>query len=264
MKIVRKIILIIFCLLLLPSFIVNADVIIEPENEFYKQHSSKIIYLGRKFTANGKDGFASVKEAPGSSGETGRLQNGEETYLQYSCLYDGDYWGYSLELLGWIKTDQLLVLYDYIAFEEEHFDELYLYNGDYGAIKETRSAIAWPWPGADAPLWTLEDINAEHFSVAYAYTDEQGREWGFVTYFTGNNNIWICLSEPLNRDLPVFNPEPEPTMWVTETIHTDINASGDSMLWLIVVLVAVLVVGTAVLIRVFWKPNKTEQGGNAK
>ena len=261
MKTVRVFILVIVCLLLFPSFVVHADVIIEPENEFYEQHSSEIIYLGRSFTANGTNGFAFVREAPGSSGTIAKLQNGENTYMQYSCLYDGDYWGYTMELQGWIQIDQLLVLYDYVAFEEEHFDELYLYDGDYGAIKETRSAIAWPWPGADAPLWTIEDIDTEHFCITYAYTDEQGREWGFVTYFTGSNNIWVCLSEPLNRDIPVFNPAPEPTKWFTETVHTEINASEDSMLWLIVVLVVVLVVGTAVLIRVFWKPSKSEQGG---
>lgn len=263
MKTVRILVVILVCFLFLPSVVMSADVIIEPENDFYEQNKSEIIYLDRSFIANGKDGFASVKEAPGAKGETGRLQNGEKTYIQYSCLYDGDYWGYSLVLQGWIKTDQLLVLYDYVAFEEEHFDELYLYNGDYGIIKETRSAIAWAWPGADAPLWAIEDIDTEHFSVDYAYTDSEGREWGFVTNFTSSRNIWVCLSEPLNRDIPAFNPAPEPAPWVTETVHTEINASGDSMLWLIVGLVAVLVIGTAVLIRVFWKPRKTEQGGNA-
>ncbi len=264
MKVKRILILIGICLLLFPSLTLNADVIIEPENEFYEEYKSEIIYLGRSFIANGKDGFAAVREAPGAKSETGRLQNGEKTYFQYSCLYDGDYWGYSLVLQGWIQTDQLLVLYDYVAFEEEHFNELYLYKGDYGKIKETRSAIAWPWPGADAPLWTIEDIDTEHFNVDYAYTDSQGREWGFVTNFTSSRNIWVCLSEPLNSDFPAFNPKPEPTKWVTETKHTDINAPGDSMLWLIVVLVAAVVVGTAVLIRVFWKPKKIEQAGERK
>lgn len=122
MKLTRVLLLIIACFLLLPSLALSADVVIEPENEFYEQHKSEIVYLDRNFIANGKEGFASVKKAPGSKEETGRLQNGEKTYIQYSCLYNGDYWGYSLVLQGWIQTDQLLVLYDYVAFEEEHFD----------------------------------------------------------------------------------------------------------------------------------------------
>ena len=149
------------CFLLMPSFVAYADVIVEPENNFYTRHRNQIIYLGRSFSANGEDGFVSVKKEPGSKNEISKLQNGEVVYIQYSCLYDGEFWGILTYVgtpndgkTGWIKLDEMLVLYDYVAFEEEHFDEIYPYNGDYAEIKETRSAIAWPWPGADAPLWT--------------------------------------------------------------------------------------------------------------
>ncbi len=234
MKTIRIFLLVLVCFLLIPSVVAHADVIIEPENEFYEEYKSEIIYLGRSFIANGKDGFAAVREAPGAKSETGRLQNGEKTYFQYSCLYDGDYWGYSLVLQGWIQTDQLLVLYDYVAFEEEHFNELYLYKGDYGKIKETRSAIAWPWPGADAPLWTIEDIDMEYFYIIYAYKDSQGREWAFAES-NDYGYMWICLSDLMNSDIPAFNPAPEPTKWVPERKYvvtkiepTDNTASEDS------------------------------------
>jgi len=253
--------------MLLPSLAVYSDMVIEPKNDFYDRHRNQIIRLDRGFSANGAGGFASVLKEPGRKNVVGKLQNGEVTDVQYSCLYNGDFWGFTLEYSGWIKMDQLLVLYDYVAFGEDHFDEFYSYSGDYAGIKEARSAIAWPWPGADEPLWTFEDLNADSFSVAYAYKDSESREWGFVTYLYGSRNIWFCLSDPQNRDIPAFNPAPEPGVWKSETVHIDIRQQIDeqrqeySMPVVIIIMVAVLVIGTGVLIRVFWKPGKTEQGG---
>ena len=258
--------LITMCIFMSSTIVAYADVINEPNNEFYKQHRNEIIYLGRNFTAKGADGFASVLIEPGSGRETGRLLNGEEVYLQYSCLYKGNYWGFAVQHSGWIKIDDLLVLYDYIAFDEEHLYDFYVYDGDYAAIRETRSAVAWPWPGADAPLWTLEDLDAERLWIRRAYMDEYGREWGFVAYSYGSWNIWICLSEPLRRDLPAFNPATPPMPWVSETVHTEIVTSGylteASTLVIVIVLVVALVAGTVVLLRVLWKSEKTKQGGD--
>jgi len=236
---------------------------------FYKQHQNRIVYLGRSFSANGEDGSVLVKREPGSRNNIATLQNGTVAYMQYSCLYDGDFWGFTLEYSGWVKLSEMLVLYDYVAFEEEYFDDLYIYSGDYAVINETRSALAWPWPGASAPLWTIEDLNTDNFRVAYAYTDNDGRVWGFVTYLYGSRNVWFCLSDPLNRDIPAFNPAPAPSIWESETAHVDIRQyineqkSETSILVVIIALVVALVGGTAILIRVVWKPNKIEQGGKS-
>jgi len=189
--------LIAVCFLLSPSLIAYADVIVEPENDFYNRHRSDIKYLGRSFSANGPDGFASVRREPGSGRNIATIPNGEIVYLQYSCLYDGNHWGFNFRYSGWIIIDELLVLYDYVAFEKDHRHEFFDYDGDYSEIEKTRSAVAWPWPGADAPLWTFEDLDTEGFRVSHAYMDEDGREWGFVAYLYGSRNIWVCLSDPL-------------------------------------------------------------------
>jgi len=242
-------------------FTAYADALIEPDNDFYNQHRSQCVYLGRSFYANGADGFIPVKKDPGSKSEMGTIQNGEVTYIECSCLYGGDYWGFTFGHSGWIQMDQLLVLYDYVAFEEEHLGELYPYSGDYDEIKKNASAIAWPWPGSETLLWTFEDLDTTNFWVSHAYTDGQGREWGFVTYLYGSRNIWICLSDPLNRDIPVFNPTPKPMPWVSETAHTDIGKTETPFLAVVIILVAALASGTVVIIRVLWKPNESKQGG---
>ena len=251
--------LVVCCLLLVPHT-VHADLVLAPDNEFYTRHASQIIYLGRSFIANADSGNVAVKEAPGAKKDIATIQNDTVVFMQYSCLYDGDFWGFTYEYAGWVNLGQMLVLYDYVAFEEEHFDDLYLYHGDYAEIKETRSAVAWPWPGADSYIWTYVDLDAENFRTAYAYKDEDGREWGFVTYLYGDRNIWVCLSDPLKKDMPVFNPAPEPGVWESETVHVDIKKyereNGFRSIVVIAVLVVALVAGTAVLIGVVWKPKK--------
>lgn len=257
------------CFLFAALFAAQADVVLEPEkdNDFYKQHRAQCVYLGRSFCVNSADGSVDVKKAPDSKDRKYLLGNGKIVYIECSCLYNGKYWGLAENTRGgWIRLDQMLVLYDYVAFEEDHFDELYIYDGDYAGIKAARSAVAWPWPGADTPLWTIENLNTESFSVSCAYKDEQGREWGFVTYLYGSRNIWICLSDPLSHDIPAFNPAPGPSVWVSETAHVDIGGAGrteNQSLALPIILVAALAAGTVVLIKVFWKPKKAEQGGGS-
>jgi hypothetical protein len=243
-------------ILFMPPLISSADVLIEPENDFYARHSRNIIYLGRSFIANSTGSYVSVMEAPDSRREVAKLQNGEVIYLQFSCLYDNQFWGYTFNPGGWIKIDELLAVYDYVAFEKEHLSEFYRYEGDYGEINDTRSALVWAFPGAEAPLWTLTDINTEHFWVSHAYMDENGNEWGFIPYMYGSRNIWVCLNAPLNRDIPAFKASPEPMPWDSATTHTNIPKTSDSMVAVIIVLVAGLVMGTGVLIRVLWKPDK--------
>jgi hypothetical protein len=257
-KYVSVIIIVCFLTLILIPLAAHADVIVEPENDFYTQHRDKIIFLNRNFVANGESGSVPIKKEPAANKDKGSLLNGDEAYMSYSCLYDGEFWGYTFSYEGWVKLDQMLVLYDYVSFEEEHFDEFYRYSGDYAKIKETRAVLVWPGPGAGAPVWTVEDLSTENFSVSYAYTDKDGREWGFVTYLYGNRNVWVCLSEPLNRDMPVLNPAPAPVVWVSETEHIDIQQQSGvqggelSIIAIVIAMVSVLVLGTAVLIRVVW------------
>jgi hypothetical protein len=239
--------------------IAYADAISGPDNNFLSQHRDDCLYLGRSFFAETE---LSVKNRPGSVFEIAPIASGEVIYMNYSCLYKGTYWGYSWQHVGWVKLDGLLVLYDYVACQQDHFDDFYLYAGDRAEIRKTKAAIAWPWPGADSPLWTIEDLDISSFRVLHAYEDEAGREWGFVAFLYGSQNIWFCLSDPMNRDMPVFNPAPKPTAWIPETAHKDIGKAENPMLVLIIVLVAALVIGTMILIKVIWKPSENKLGGN--
>ena len=250
-----------FCFILAAPLSVYADAIAVSNNDFFEKHTDKIIYLGRSFCANGESGSVSVKKAPGARSDLTKLENGEVVYIGFSCLYDGDFWGFAGAFGGWFRLDQMLVLYDYIAFEEEHMGEFYKYEGDFSEIDSVGAAIVWPWPGADAPLWTIEGFNSNTFWVTHAWTDSDGREWVFFDYRSGSRNLWICLSDPVNPDIPVFNPAPAPSVWVSETEHVDIARTGNSSVVPIIVLVAAVAAGTIVLIRIFWRPKKEPRNG---
>lgn len=256
------------CFLILSAFTAFATDPVDSTNDFFNQNRSECVYLGRSFRLSNADGSVSVKSAPGSNQEIAVIENGKTVFIEYSCLFKGDYWGLTSfyknnssnqgKTYGWVKLDQFLVLYDYVAFEEEHLNEFYTYHGNYDKIKNTREVLAWQWPGSGSPLWTIKDIDTTNFRVLHAYKDEKGREWGFVTHFYDSPNIWICLSDPLNRAIPAFNPAPAPKPWVSETTHTDIGKSASPTIVLIIILVTALVVGTIILIKVFWKSDKIE------
>lgn len=258
-----------FAFLLLSAFILMvplaayADVLVEPNNDFYSRHRDECTPLNRSFYANGEGGSVSLKKQPGSKAEVAAVENGEVLYIMFMYNHKGELWGVA-ELYaqdkptnpwhaGWIPMNQLLLVYDYISFAEEHQADFYPYTGSYDALKTAKKIVLWPWPGSGKTQGSLEAIEDENFQVSHAYTDEQGREWGFVGYWYGRRNAWVCLNDPANSDIPAFNPAPQPDIW--QPGAADAPKGGLSVPIFIVILVAALVVGTAVLIRVLWKPK---------
>jgi len=242
---------------------VSANSIFEYTNDFYAQHRNYILPLRRNFVANSDNTLVSVRNAPGSELEIALFENGEIVFVEFSCLYDGEFWGLVVihennfpDDYGWVNLDEFLVLYDYVSFEKDHVDELHEYTGNFENIDAAGAMIAWQWPGSGVPLWTIDRVNTSSLSIAYAYMDDDGREWGFIRYIFGGGNIWVCLSDPLNPDIPAFNPAPPPGVWLSDTEHTDIATLDGTSFLFPVILVSVVAVTSIVLIFVLWTPNK--------
>lgn len=253
----RMFVVLVVCLLVIPFSTAYADVVVEPENNFYKQHRSELVLLGRHFVVAGEGESVSVKEEPDAPSDKGQLQSGEVVYLNESILYNGSYWGFIEEYEGWVMIDELEVIYDYITFSEEHEGEFYQYEGELPKLAMTRAALAWTWPGSGEYKYLIEDLDPESFSVYHAYTDAEGQEWGFIGNYHGYDNFWICIDDPMNRDIPAFNPASKPAGWVSNTPHKDVEAAFDnSTIILVVALVVVVALATIVLIAVLWRPKK--------
>ena len=204
----------------------RADAAWEPENDFYAANKDRCVYLSKSFYANADGGYLSVKTEPGAVREVAEFKNGE--IFDILCTYDfnGEIWGITEfskpETLdwtaGWIPMDQLLAVYDYIAFEDEYGSGFYRYSGSVDMLFEVDNIVLWTWPGSGEIAWVLLEENRDpendgiFLTPSSAYRDSDGREWGFLFNVYSVRNIWVCLSDQSNLDIPTFNPAPEPIL----------------------------------------------------
>lgn len=221
--------------------------------------------------ANGSGGSIGIKQNPGDTNDIATLNNGEIAYVQYSCLVNGEYWGLVTGVWtpadyidGWVNLGEMLVVYDYVAFDEDHREEFYQYEGDYSGIFEAGELVLWAWPGSGKALATFEVADDQFLSVEHAYRDADGREWGLLTYYFGIRNVWICLDDPANDGIAAFNSDPGPAVWQPDTGHREVTYGGgilgnlsSNTLIIIGVMIAALVIITLVLIKVLYKPKKS-------
>jgi len=282
--------------------VAGADTIYEPDNDdFYTRNRSRCEQLFRDFYANSEDGQVSLRLEPGSEQIVCNIENGQILNIMFTYDNNGEIWGVTElsinpteeRLTGWIPMAELLVVYDYISFAEDYGHEFYGYEFD-GYTLFGDDIIYWAWPGSGVIRLIFEvQYQSDDFSpglmmVRTAYTDYEGREWGFLGYSLGIRNVWICLSDPSNPDIPAFNPAPEPVLWpaVTPPPTTQSNNAGDqhiiadppavkpdstqdtqnaqsnlSLPTLAIVLVIVVSAGTVILIRVLWKKNDRSEKG---
>lgn len=250
----------------------SADVIIAPEyNSFYSSNYDKCVYLGRDFYANGSNGFIALKNRPGAWRGSCNIENGAILHISFAYNLNGRLWGiteiYEQEKNrsefrnGWIPMDDLILAYDYISFEEDHQNEIYLRSDVYELLPERSDIVFWTWPGSGEIKHILEGkwrSNSEHEQIFLsdekpAYRDAEGREWVFINYLFGRVSAWILLEDPENRDVPMFNPAPEPEPWRPGSEYLEQHGGTSQLTVLLIIVVALLVLVTAVLIRIFWK-----------
>jgi hypothetical protein len=263
-RIVLLMLLAITLLLTLPPA-APADIIVGPKNDFYDSHYDECVFLGRAFYANGQNGFVSVKEEPGATEEIMAIKNGESILIQYAYNRNGQYWGATLlwdpeNSDGWIPLDDLMLIYDYISFDEQHQSEYYPYSGTQEIWLTEGDIVFWTWPGSGRVAWTLEaeyrnpKTDESFLQAAYAYQDNEGREWGFFQYVYGNKNYWACLSDPANKDIPAFNPPPQPQLWPAKDPQ-----SKTSLPQIIIAFLSMLVVGATLIVRRSLKKIKSKK-----
>ena len=184
--------LVLAALLLTPGKRAGADVIWTPDDSFYDQHYEDCDYEGRRYYANGADGYVTVMESPEKKNVLDVLANGPVLYV--SMTYDkgmSGKWGlvqyvlndegqpaedYSWDegaTVGWIKMEELLSVYDGYSFAEEHRAEIQ--ETDEGAapkvvMPDTGTIYLWEYPGSEISYGTLESMESE-ISIDQTYQD---------------------------------------------------------------------------------------------
>ena len=247
------------CMLLALPGVARADILIEPENDFFDEHQGEMVALGRSFVVADAGQSVAVLEKPGPGRSITLLKNDEEIFLSHSCLFEGAYWGYSPVYNGWVRIDELLVIYDYVSFDEEHRSEFSRHEGDVSKILEEGRFLVWLWPGSGLSPFAIEVSKGSNLRIDCLYHDSEGREWGFMPYFEGVSTFWVCLSDPMDRSIPMTNPQQEPMRWVPDTPHVAIESLSLSEVLPVIILVVAVALATIILIRLLWRPDRQKQ-----
>ena len=263
-----------------------ADVIWEPNDSFYHREFEDCTYNGRSYTANGPDGTVAVLKEPGSKTAVASVSNGSVLYVSFTYADKaGDVWGvvaFTLDaagnaapsytgdsLTGWLRMKDMELVYDYISFSEDHQKEFTPYTGTYEEFRVSGELVFWTYPGSGVVAARDEAPSPDqNFNLDVTYTDADGRQWGFVSYFYGLKNVWICISDPTGAALEVspsqvtMSPAPSSPA-VSPTVASPTVALPPAVpkdqaptLLLIIGLVFAVVVVTGVLIAVFWNKSR--------
>lgn len=271
-------------MLAFPIVNASADVIVEPEDDFYSRHRNQCEYLSRRFYANGDDGYVSMLSEPGSRKEISVVKNGETLVIQYTYDYHGERWGVGYSS-GWAPMRDFILVYDSISFYEDHKDEFTDNKFDLNVLLDAELVVFWTWPGSGEinmdykPSASNRDLESIWLDAEYCYKDDEGRVWGYIPYFYAVRSQWVCLSDPSDKNIPAFNEASAPSLkqpansrlepdsipgptYYPEGSFTgppdapDPPSNGPSLPVLILILVGVLVIVSAVLIAIFWKRKK--------
>ena len=176
---------------------VHADAVWEPENSFWESHRDDCEYLERSYRAAGA---VEVYRSPENSRVIEVLSAGD--WLRSSWIYTdeaGNEWIFcEHEEGGWISKASMEVIYDYLSFENEYGDQIREENRKLDEKYLEQTVYFWDYPGAlDKDRVNLDDFgNADFPACQKMFTDEEGREWGYVGYWCGYKNFWICFDEP--------------------------------------------------------------------
>lgn len=189
------------CVILVNMFLciqtVHADVIWEPENTFYEKHSDECEMVDRGFTANGPNGKVIVYKSPENPTEVDSIPNGDPTWITWTYTdSDGIVWGCPNNFEnGWVPMDYMVVIYDYISFEEEYGDRFVEKTGNVDDAYMGKLIYLWNYPGSEdfAEIDLSGDWADRMPEYHTTYVDEAGRTWGFCGYYYGMRNFWVCL-----------------------------------------------------------------------
>lgn len=193
----KRTICLILALIFLLAPAVRADVIYEPNDSFFWEHRGECQYHSRTYFADGPDNVAVVYRSPESSAVVERVKNGDTLWISYTYVAkNGISWGYCENYVedwaGWVPMDYLLLKYDYLCFQEEFGSRI---TEGFGTLEVTGEVRFWSYPGSEDSDTVIVD---EEYLPEYGgvFTDDAGRDWGYIGYHMGLRNVWVCLDDP--------------------------------------------------------------------
>lgn len=179
----------------------RADVIWEPQDDFYAQHQRDCEHVNRTFTANGPDGEVIVYKSPENPTVVDTWENGYSARISFVYTdKDGIEWGiyedYKTDEGGWVPMAYMTVVYDYICFQEDYGEQIVEESGKIPTMYAGQTIYYWSYPGSENCFEGVLPEDEEGLpEYSKTYVDESGNQWGYIGYFRGIKNVWVCLSK---------------------------------------------------------------------
>lgn len=227
---------------------VSADVIFEPDNNFYGRHSDECSYFNRSCVA-GADAY--LWDAPNLVTGGRSAQEGENVYISFVYTdNDGIEWGLAEYLDQWILMADLYLEYGSQEFMEEHSGEIYEdepYLLSYGT-----EFVSWSYPES-GDIDQADASMMDNYEITTFYTDPDGRLWGYSAYMYGSRDVWICLSDIADTNIPQrVEHELIPAQEVDASQIAVVKESGQFSVLFLVIPVIIIAGIAGFLIWRFW------------
>ena len=252
---------------------VHADVIYEPyDNDFFREHEKDMVREDHIFEVIAEKG-SDVYESPVSSKTVGSVQKGERFLGAVSYRDEqGNTWICLTKFMGtspfegWVSADCLWVVYDSSLFHEQYAGSIAAKSGTVTVTPDTKDVYLFPYPGAPEAYNILHPKGNETIQLDYlgVFTEEDGTEWGNVTYYYGNRDVWVRLDHPekspeeLYPDgLPVYDKRVKPDPSTVLVLQPEDPKNRFSLI-IVGVLAGIAVVSTA-LILFLMKKKKADR-----
>lgn len=176
----------------------QADVIWEPEDSFWESHQDDCKYLGRNYRTSGE---VKVYKSPENDKAVKTLDAGVVFWSYYTYTdVNGNEWTLYCwdDETGWIPKVYLETVYDYVSFANEYGDQIREESGTVDEKYLEEQIYFWNYPGAATGGELPRSKELPEYEKVF--TDEYGHEWGFLNYWYGHKNVWVCL-DGLTSDL---------------------------------------------------------------
>lgn len=211
----------------------KADVIWEPfHDDFYSQNMESCEYLNRYYTANGPEGEVILYESPKNPTVVTTWENGFTAYISFAYTdADGNVWGVYDDMetgvTGWMPMAYMTVVYDNISFQEEFADRITEERGSISVMYAGQIIRFWKYPGSDDFFEMIMPEEAESMpQYSKVFVDEAGQQWGYIGYFRGTKNRWVCLANATG-ELDSLYPEGAPEVGESENEASTVTDTED-------------------------------------
>ncbi len=248
--------LILMILISQSCLIALADVVWEPDTDFYRKHKDECIYVdGLKTIANGPGGSVKVWESPVSDRVVEAIENGKKVIINYTYIDRlGHEWGlvFRGNSSGWVPMEYLASDPKAKSFSDMYWDEVQDGGLDFEVPEDVEMIYLYTFPGSGELSGSGSVRAGDTISTVLSFIDKDERQWGYVVYFRAQDG-WICLNDPGNDKIPVNEVILANAVMPSEP-DVIITPKPEKMNLLIpAVILVVVIAGAVILIRVISK-----------